>query len=79
MKHNYTWVLGEPQKSRLQIVKQNSEDMGLAQRRLDYDVGLIQRDGQRDCRIKSGLWSVGCTTAAGSNACTQYIITLAFL
>lgn len=51
-------------------VKQNSKDMGLAQPRLDYDVVLIQRDGQRDCRISSGLWPVGCST--GSIAHGQY-------
>lgn len=47
MKHKYTQAIGEPQESRLWRVKENSEEMGLAQPRLDYDVGLIQRDGQR--------------------------------
>lgn len=47
MKHKYPPAIGEPQESRLQRVKENSKEMGLAQPRLDYDVGLIQRDGQR--------------------------------
>lgn len=38
--------MSESQKSRLQRVKQDSEDMGLAQTRLDYDVVLIQGDGR---------------------------------
>lgn len=47
IKHKYTRAIDEPHESRLQRVKENSEEMGLAQPRLDYDVGLIQRDGQR--------------------------------
>lgn len=48
-------AFGELQKSRLHTGRQNGGDMGLAERRLDYDGSLIQRGWDEGL---GGLWTV---------------------